>query len=128
MTNARQENARTLAAALGRSEAEVEHLLDATVLITCAPGDDRLATYIETLLGRTLSNVRREPDSPPTVELVVGPAMPRSTAPVIGVGVADYRVEVRDGIVALGTSARPIVQLVAACYAAAAAVHTAVDA
>lgn len=128
MSTARQENARTLAAAIGCSEAEVEHLLDATVLITCAPGGNRLADYIQALLMRTLSNVRRELDGAPTVELVVGPAAPRSVAPVIGVGVDGYQLEVRDRTIALGTTARPVVQLVAACYAAAAAVHIAIGA
>jgi hypothetical protein len=128
MSTARQENARTLAAAIGRSDAEVEHLLDTTVLITFGPGGDRLADYIQALLARTLSNVRRELDGVPAIEVVVGPATPRSTAPVIGVGVDGYRLEVRDGTVAIGTTARPIVQLVAACYAAAAAVHTAIGA
>lgn len=128
MTTARQENARTLAAAIGSSEAKVEHLLDATVLITSAPGGDRLAGYIEALLVRTLSNVRRELDGAPDVEVVVGRAAARSYAPVIGVGVDGYRIDVRDGTAALGTSARPIVQLVAACYAAAAAVHSTIGA
>lgn len=60
MTTARQENARTLAAAIGRSGVEAEHLLDAEVLITCAPSGVRLADYIEALLARTLAHVRRE--------------------------------------------------------------------
>lgn len=128
MSTARQENARTLAAAIGRSEAEVEHLLDATVLITCAPESNRLADYIQALLVRTLSNVRRELGGAPTVEVVVGPTAPRSAAPVIGVGVNGYRLEVRDGTIEFGATARPIVQLVAACYAASAAVHTAIGA
>jgi len=128
MSGARQENVRTLAAAIGRSEAEVEQLLDATVLITCAPGGERLAHYVEILLARTLSNVRRDVGSAPAVEVVLGAAAPRSRARVIGVGVDGYRLEVREGAVALGAAARPIVQLVAACYAAAAAVHTAIGA
>lgn len=127
MSTARQENARTLAAAIGSSEAEAERLLDATALITCAPGGERLAGYIESLLARTLSRVQRDLDGTPAVEVVVGSTTPRSGARTIFVGVNGFRLEVRDDIAShLEAQARPIVELVAACYVAAAAVHTAV--
>lgn len=124
MTTARQENARTLAAALGRTEAEAEQLLDASVLVTCERGGERLAGCIEALLARTLARVDRDLKGVPAVEVVVGNATPRSKALAIFVGVDGWRLDVRDGVAAqLGARARPIVEFVAACYAAAAAVH-----
>jgi molybdopterin/thiamine biosynthesis adenylyltransferase len=124
MSTARQENARTLAAAIGSSEEEAEALLNATAVITCAPGSERLAGYIESLLARTLSRVQREFDGVPSVEVVVGSVAPRSNARTIFVGVDGYRLEVHEGSpVQHDAQARPIVDLVAACYAAAAAVH-----
>jgi hypothetical protein len=128
VTTARQENARTLAAALGRTEADVERLLDTAVLVTAAPGGERLAGYIAALLARTLTHVQRQPDGgiAPAAEIVVGRASPRTSAPAIAVGVDGFRLEVRDGpATGLGDSSRKIIELVAACYAAAAGVHRA---
>jgi len=129
VTTALQENARTLAAAIGGSEEEAERLLEATVLLTCAAGAERLAGYVERLIARTLSHVTRElAAEAPAVEIVVGNAAPRSTAPTIHVGVGEHRLEVSSAPTALEGTARPIVELVAACYATAAAVHVAIDA
>lgn len=128
MSTARQENARTLAAAIGSTEAEAERLLNAAVLVTCDPGGERLAGYIEALLARTLSRVQRDLDGVPAVEVVVGTASPRSSARTIFVGVEGCRLDVHDeAATQLGARARPIVELVAACYAAAAAVYHAFD-
>lgn len=129
MTTARQENARTLAAAIGGTAEEAERLLEATVLVTCAAGAERLAGYVERLIARTLSDVTRElAADAPAVEIVVGQVAPRSNAPTIHVGVGEHRLEVSTAPTELGGVARPIVELVAACYTAAAAVHVAIDA
>lgn len=126
MTTAREENARTLAAAIGATEAEADRLLDNPVLITAADGAERLAGYIQALLARTFTYVARapQPGMAPIIEILVGGGAPRSDAPAISLGVEGWRIEVRDGqTTALGGRTRPIVELLAACYASAAAVH-----
>lgn len=132
MSTARQENARTLAAALGLAEEEAVERLDACVVVTAAPGEDRLATRLRDLLQRTLVNVALEPQTgrSPVVEVVVGRTRARTAARVVGVGIRGYEIEVRDGGLATPTapSAHPVVEALAACYAAAAVVHRAVHA
>lgn len=127
MTSARVENARTLAAAIGATEEKAATLLDAAVLVTVEPSQERLADWIVELTRRTLSHVvlDLDPIKGPSIEIVVGAAVARSTAPVIGVGVRGYVFEVFDGQRAseVGRSAHPIVELLAACYVAAAAVQ-----
>jgi molybdopterin/thiamine biosynthesis adenylyltransferase len=127
VTTARQENARTLASAIGRTEEEADQLLDTTVLVTSTPASEPLTGYVATLLARTLTRVLREPDAvaAPAVEITMGGATPRTRAPVIGVGVDGFKVDVRDGTTMLGGNSPMIVELVAACYGAAAAVHRA---
>lgn len=128
MTTAREENARTLAAAIGETEAEADRLLDKPVLITAADGAERLAGYIRALLGRTFTHVLAapKPGMSPRVEILVGGGAPRTAATAISVGVEGWCIEVRDGrTTALGGRTRPIVELLAACYASAAAVHRA---
>jgi molybdopterin/thiamine biosynthesis adenylyltransferase len=129
MMTARLENLRTLAQALGQSESEADRLLDREVVLTCSPAGERLAGYIEALLRRTLSAVTRTPldGRSPAVEVVVGSASPRTDAPLVAVGVDGFRLGVGDGSAGrLGDCSRPIFELIAACYAAAAAVHRAV--
>lgn len=129
MTSARQENARTLAAALGLREEEADQLLDAAILITCADGGERLGDFIQGLLKRTLSNVQRQLPIgfEPIVEVIVGQARQRTRAPAICVGVNAFRLEVLgENDVHLGSTSHPIVELLAACYASAATVHRAV--
>jgi E1 N-terminal domain/ThiF family len=130
MTTAREENARTLAAALGLAELEADRLLNTAVLVTCAPGAERLGGYVRALLARTLANVQREPDATvAAVEIIVGRTSPRTGARAISAGVDGFRIDVRDGEpTALGSASHTIVELVAACYTAAAAVHRALDA
>jgi hypothetical protein len=128
MTTARQENARTLASLLGLDEGRADALLDATAVITATIEGERLAHDIGALLARTLSKVSYDvdPQSKPTIEVVVGTATPRTDALRIGVGVSGYGLDVRDGASALGTKAlHRLVELLAAGYASAAAVHRA---
>jgi len=128
MTTARQENARTLASLLDLDEGNADALLDTTALITATTEGERLARDIGALLGRTLTRVSfdLDPQSKPTIEIVVGPSAPRTDAMTIGVGVSAYSVDVRDGVSVLGTEAsHRLVELLAAGYASAAAVHRA---
>ncbi|HTR53656.1 MAG TPA: ThiF family adenylyltransferase [Kofleriaceae bacterium] len=128
MTTARQENARTLAVLLNLDEGQAEKLLDATAVITSGAGGEPLADNIGALLARTLTTVRYDvaPNVQANVEVVVGSVTPRTTAPIVGVGVGDYRLEVRDGASALGTNAaHDLIVLIAAGYAAAIAAHRA---
>ncbi len=130
MSTARQENARTLASAIGSTEDKAAKLLDATVLITCkAPGGERLSGFhIAALLARTLKRVHLDPDGVPALEVVVGAVEPRTDTRRVFVGVDGYCLKVSDtAVVAHSPEARPIVELVAACYAAAAAAHRALD-
>jgi len=133
MMSARQENSRTLASAIGVTDDHAVALLDASVLLTVAAGEERLATRIRELLQRTLPNVVTDVDASkrPAVEILVGRTAARSSAPVIGVNVSGYKFAVRDGQVASSgqePAAHTIVELLAACYAAAAAVHRATEA
>lgn len=128
MITARQENARTLAAATGMAEEQADTLLDATVLITSEPAGANLAELIRRLLLRTLANVLMLPSmAPPAVEIVIGGAEPRTGARVVGVGVDHHKLEVRDGRAEIGATAPRIVEQLAACYASAAAVQRALD-
>ncbi len=128
MSTARQENARTLASAIGRTEEEADKLLEKTVLVTHAPDSERMAGYVAALLARTLTRVQREPDGEPAVEVVIGTVARRSAAPAVFLGVDGFRIEILDNLpTTLAGKTRPIVELVAACYAVAAAVHRALD-
>jgi hypothetical protein len=126
-----QENARTLAAALGVAESEAVDRLEGLVLVTVASDAERLARRVEHILGRTLSCVTREFDAMrcPAVEVVVGDARRRSSAPIVGVSARGFVIEIRDReVTGPAISGHPIVEILASCYAAAAAVHRAVQA
>jgi len=127
---ARRENARTLAAALGATEQDAAALLDAVVLITVAPGCERFAERLRLLLERTMTTVISRPDelTPASLEVVVGPTGVRSAAAVVSVLLNGTRLMIDDGPVVSPADLQkstPIVELVAACYAAAAAVQRA---
>lgn len=128
MITARQENARTLAAAIGMNEDDADQLLDTSLLITAAPAQADLANLIRNLLSRTMTNVTTQPGStPPVVEILIGDAQARSRARVVGVGIDQYSLEICDGRSALGARGPRITELLAACYASAAAVQRALD-
>lgn len=85
---------------------------------------------VAALLARTLTRVLRAPVAgvAPALELVVGGAAPQSSARTVAVGVAELRLEVRDGpTTTLGGRAHRIVELWAACYGAAAALYRALE-
>lgn len=126
MTNAQHENARMLAAAIDVSTDRAVALLDAPVLITADPEQWRLADTLDQLLSRTLSSVSREAALAPAVEIILGDASRRTRAPSIWVQmeVQGFRItEHQDSYPS--RVAHPLVELLAACYIAAAATHRA---
>jgi E1 N-terminal domain/ThiF family len=132
MITARQENARTLAAALGSTEDEAAVLLDAVVLLTVASGKDRLGAWLRLLLERTLANIITEPNPSvtPSLEVVIGETAARSRAAVVSVSTAGSKFGIRDGVaLQCGNldNSPAMVDLLAACYAAATAVQRATD-
>ncbi len=80
---AQRQNAATLAAALGLTEARAAQLLDLTILVTADPAEvtaSAVAADVVELLGRTVREVTRElPTSAVSAELVIGAAAARST-------------------------------------------------
>jgi molybdopterin/thiamine biosynthesis adenylyltransferase len=130
--SARQENARTLAAALDTNEQQAAALLEAVVLLTIAPGEERFGEVLCLLLQRTLTNVITTPDSltTPSLEIIVGRAPARSCAAALSVSISGSKFSIRDGVETAPASSstsrsEPIVELLAACYAAAASVQRA---
>lgn len=85
---ARKENIKTLAAAIGMNHETAEQLLDAEVLITydpTCPSDRILAEQISQLLERTVSHVGQHLHLPPTVEIVIRLTNASSEAPTLWV-------------------------------------------
>jgi hypothetical protein len=121
-----QENAKTLAAALGIDEETAETLLDASVLITVDTADEvgtRMATELELLLQRTVSTVVRniDPVKQPDVEVVIGTSASRSRTKCLFVGIFDERIEIGEThLTPLVSSIRhPALLLIGACFTAA---------
>lgn len=121
-----QENAKTLAAALGIDEGTAETLLDASVLITVDAADEvgtSMATEIELLLQRTVSTVVRDIDpwKLPDVEVVIGTSISRSRNKCMFVSITDERIEIdetrRDPPVS--SICHPTLLLIGACFTAA---------
>lgn len=130
-TEARQENAATLAAALGLSPADAAQSLDIGILLTADPDDpvaQQITSQIEALLKRTVLCISTTTaDGNIAVELVVGSALPKTSGPILFVKVSEDL-----AIIALSThtsepcaSIPPIIVLLTACYASAAALHCA---
>lgn len=122
---ARQENARMLAAILGVGEDEAAKRLDRTVLVTVGdePGARHWANEIIGLLGLTVQ-VAREPSEALHAEVVIGSARPRTSAPRLyaaidaaGATVAAHPVSRRL------TTPHALLMATAACAAAAAMVN-----
>ena len=114
-----------------RTEAEAERMLGATALVTCNQDGERLAGYIEALLARTLARVQRGLD----VRFRAGSrgrCRQRDRRALHGL-LRSSSASTGTGSMCAMTSplrwrrkrrSRPIVELVAACYAVAAAVST----
>jgi hypothetical protein len=123
---AQQENAKTLAAALGIDENTAETLLDASILISTDIADmvgAHMATELVRLLERTVSAVVLDidPTKQPDVEVVVGLASPRSRARCLFVKITDDRIEIAKTCREPHASSihHPSLLLIGACFAAA---------
>jgi hypothetical protein len=123
---AQQENAKTLAAALGIGEDVAETLLDASILITVDATDvvgAQMAMDLELLLERTVSAVDRniDPANQPDVEVIVGNVAPRSRAKCLYVEIANNRVEIGETYrePCVSSISHPALLLIGACFTAA---------
>lgn len=127
---ARDEHAKTLASMFGLDEDAAAALLDVAVLVTAAPdvGAQSVRHHLVAMLGRTVATVSAEHTSEPAVEVLIGNVVPRSSAPLVRVGITAEHVVVSssDEPEHDGAGVLEIILLVAACYAAAAAVRLAV--
>jgi hypothetical protein len=122
--NAQTENARTLAAALGIGEKEAAELLSATVAITYDERDDvsaQFAKHVDRLISRTIRSVllnQLGKQEGVGVELVIGNAEPRFSAPCLFAAIGQQEVTI--GPVrghAQKADIHPIGLLLGACYA-----------
>lgn len=81
---AQNENATTLAAALGLSHADAAQALDISILLTADPADSvalQVTSHIETLLKRTVHYISSSAGTHGncTVEVIVGSALPKTS-------------------------------------------------
>jgi hypothetical protein len=122
--NAQTENARTLAAALGIGENEATELLSVTAAITYDERDDvsaQFAKHVDRLISRTIRSVllnQREKEQNVGVELVIGNAAPRFSAPCVFAAIGEQEVTIgpaRGG--PKKANIHPVGLLLGACYA-----------
>lgn len=132
---AQRQNAATLAAALGLTEAQATQLLDLTVLITADPTDSTalaLASDVVELLSRTVREVTREaPASAVSAELVIGAASPRADTRHVFAQIDTHGATLTQGLLSTGLSCSPTHRLLCAwvaCYACAVLLDRAIDA
>ena len=130
MINAKQENARMLASALGIDEDAASARLEGRILVTmgeCASCAD-WAREICDLLSRTML-VTRDPGDEVKVELVVGDALPRSNGRKLYA-----RIDASKAVISLepptvaSTEPHPLFAAIAACSVGAATLSLAIDA
>lgn len=129
---ARRENAAALAAALGLSLTDAAQALDLEIAVTADPADDiaqPIASQVVALLSRTIRRVSHaQTEGEIAAELVIGAALPRT---------GDFKLylDLRDDLAIISTTVHggttcsaihPILRLLTACYAAAAALHYAI--
>lgn len=130
---ARNENAATLAAALGMNLSEAAEALDVTVLISASASDrsaSALAEDVAMLLNRTVTVVTEcNNNQNPSAEIVIGTATPRSGAKRIFVAVdADHAVISCASINAGSCSAvHGLLRSYIACYICALTLNAALD-
>lgn len=122
MSEARTENARTLASLLKVSVEEASQLLDVAVIVTSDPADvagQILADHAATLIGRTLSTVvRNAANASAVAELVVGEARAtRGDAVRLQVTANQILIGGRAVASTIAETTSQVVLLVAACYA-----------
>jgi hypothetical protein len=122
--SAQAENVRTLAAVLGVAETEAAKLLDISVVITFDEHNmlaTQLGRHVEFLISRTVQRVLINPANTMqrvAVELIIGAAMPRVTAPKVVVSIAEERIVIGPGPVSTNDAGiHPVGLLLGACYA-----------
>ncbi len=130
---AMEENAKTLAALLGIDEEEAAKKLDISVLITYDGSDatsQTLAGFTQQLLNRTVRSSKATicTVESPAVEIVIGNVDPCSSGPYVFVSVTEKAMSItkhpqRDSEI---VDVHPVILLLAACYAAAVSIRTAV--
>jgi len=122
---AKVENSRTLAAALGITQEAGDELLTKEILVT-GGDDDAFREEVVALLERTFSSVTSTPSSAPVIEVVLGSATARSTVPKIYIAVSDQGCCISRSPLLSGQNVIPrILQVIAACYVSAAVVRLA---
>lgn len=133
-TGAQHQNATTLAAALGLTEARAAELLDLTVLVTADPTDLTalaLASDVVELLGRTVREATRDlPAGRVAAELVIGAASGRTNAKHIFVQVSAHGAAMFQNQPTSVEPCAPIHRLLCAwiaCYTCAVVLSRAVD-
>lgn len=134
-TGAQRQNATTLAAALGLTEARAAELLDLTVLVTADPTDPTalaLASDVVELLGRTVREATRDLlAGPVSAELVIGAASRRTDAKHVFVQVGARGATMFQSQPTSAESCAPTHRLLCAwiaCYACAVLLDRAIDA
>ena len=130
MITAQQENARTLASAIGVDEEEASERLNRLVVVTVAPDDSNRhwAGEINALLERTL-HTTFEPAEDACLELVVGPVAPRTRLRLLFASIDATKAVVSLQPSSVSTAVpHHLLAAVAASSVAAAAVALAVDA
>jgi molybdopterin/thiamine biosynthesis adenylyltransferase len=123
-TESHNENAITLAAALGLSQEQASKLLTLTVLVTTQDGDLiglQFAQEVSDLLVRTVESVTSTHVDHPNVEIVIGVTKPRTNATAIYVSLGEERAVISSSPCATSPCqhAPKIFHLIAACYASA---------
>ena len=132
-TEARRENAATLASAIGLSLAEATEALDLEIAITVDSTDSiaqRIAGEVSDLLTRTVRRVSTvELEGSVSAELVIGSAVPRTSGGNIFLHVTnDYAIIGRNVHASEACAHIPaILGLTIACYASAAVLNHALD-
>ena len=133
LTNeAQNENATTLAAALGLSHADAAQALDISILLTADPADSvalQVTSHIETLLKRTVHSISSSAGTHGncTVEVIVGSALPKTSGSKLYVKIREDLALISQEALSKESCAsiHPILLLLTACYVSAATLHCA---
>ncbi len=124
-STARDENIATLQLLVGLDASKADAVVDARAVLTVGNGNARpVADLICRLLQRTIKDVREDPAEFTAVEIIVGDAQPRTTAPKVWVMADGLMLRIGTRCAPSGPfCSPPIFNLIAACHAAATAVR-----
>lgn len=127
--NAAQENIRTLAAAIGQDEHVAAQLLDKSIIISFDIQDQtgkQLATFLELLLTRTITQVITNPAEPVrgALEIVINSARPITECTKLWIDISSKWITISDRPLKTEsiTSVHSVLLLLGACYTAARAI------